>query len=134
MIFWYFFKSIRICATAFVAVLSHWILDFFTHRPDLPIFISGEKFGLGLWNYLWGTFIVEASLFFLGVMLYAKSTSRVTRKKSFLFWSMISFLSLVYVGNVFGPKPPSDLSSALIAGPALSMWLIIIWGYFSDKK
>jgi membrane-bound metal-dependent hydrolase YbcI (DUF457 family) len=38
-----------------LAVISHFFLDFITHRPDLPLFISSSdtyKIGLGLWNYL----------------------------------------------------------------------------------
>ncbi len=34
-----------------VVVLSHWLLDWLTHRPDLTI-AGGEKtYGLGLWNH-----------------------------------------------------------------------------------
>ena len=32
-------------------VMSHWILDFITHRPDLPLSpFTEQKLGLGLWN------------------------------------------------------------------------------------
>lgn len=33
------------------AVFSHWILDFITHKPDLPLFANAFKVGLGLWRY-----------------------------------------------------------------------------------
>ena len=35
----------------FTAVLSHWLLDFVSHRPDMPLApgVSGH-FGLGLWT------------------------------------------------------------------------------------
>src|SRR5918996_701101 len=33
-----------------LAVLSHWILDFVVHRPDLPLYDDTAKVGLGLWN------------------------------------------------------------------------------------
>src|SRR5258705_11302369 len=32
------------------AVLSHWVLDFVVHRPDLPLYDNSAKVGLGLWN------------------------------------------------------------------------------------
>ena len=32
------------------AVFSHWLLDFFVHRPDLPLYDDAVKVGLGLWN------------------------------------------------------------------------------------
>lgn len=47
---------------------------------------------------------------------------------------MISFLVVVYAGNIWGPKAPIDTPPQAIAGPALSMWLIVLWAYFSDKK
>ena len=37
-------------------VLSHWILDWITHRPDLPLAPGSDlKVGLGLWNSVAGT-------------------------------------------------------------------------------
>src|SRR5678816_2818941 len=30
-------------------VVSHWFLDFITHRPDMPIYPGGPRLGLGLW-------------------------------------------------------------------------------------
>src|ERR1041385_2276886 len=35
-----------------IGVLSHWILDWLTHRPDLALYPgSSVKYGLGLWNH-----------------------------------------------------------------------------------
>ena len=31
-------------------VATHWLLDFFVHRPDLPLW-ANIKVGLALWNY-----------------------------------------------------------------------------------
>src|SRR6266498_3662872 len=31
-------------------VVSHWLLDFVTHRPDMPLYPGGRLVGLGLWN------------------------------------------------------------------------------------
>src|SRR5438477_4247794 len=33
-----------------VGVLSHWLLDFIVHRPDLPLSAHSRLVGLGLWN------------------------------------------------------------------------------------
>lgn len=40
-------------------VVSHWILDFVTHRPDMPLYPGGPKLGLGLWNSVPATVAVE---------------------------------------------------------------------------
>ncbi|MEL7445701.1 MAG: hypothetical protein AAGK02_07790 [Pseudomonadota bacterium] len=34
-----------------LVVLSHWVLDWLTHRPDLTIGGGPDVYGLGLWNY-----------------------------------------------------------------------------------
>src|SRR4051794_2778630 len=31
-------------------VVSHWVLDVATHRPDMPLYPGGPKVGLGLWD------------------------------------------------------------------------------------
>src|SRR5678816_2619777 len=38
-------------------VLSHWVLDVLTHRPDMPLYPGGPKVGLGLWNSVPATVI-----------------------------------------------------------------------------
>jgi hypothetical protein len=134
VIAWRVFKSVKTGVVLGAVVFSHWLLDFLTHRPDMPLFFDNTKFGLGLWNSLWGTLIVEGTLFILGIVFYLKSSPLLHRKRKIIFWTMNAFLSLVYLGNVFGPKPPIDTPSAMIAGPALSMWLIVIWGYYADRK
>jgi hypothetical protein len=40
-------------------VLSHWILDFISHGPDMPIGLSGPTVGLGLWYSLPATLAAE---------------------------------------------------------------------------
>ena len=54
-------------------VLSHWVLDFVTHRPDLPLWPGGPLVGLGLWNSIPGTILVEASLLVGGLWLYRRA-------------------------------------------------------------
>jgi len=131
---WRIFKSSRIGVVSFFVVLSHWVLDVITHRPDLPIFIGELKYGFGLWNSLLSTFLVEVGIFAIGIALFIRSTKKPSRKQKVIFWSLISFLMIIYLGNVFGPKVPINTPPAAIAGPALAMWLIVLWGYFADRK
>ena len=51
--------------TALVA--SHWVLDFVTHRPDMPLYPGSARFGLGLWRSIAATIVVELALFAAGV-------------------------------------------------------------------
>ena len=58
-------------------VVSHWVLDFVTHRPDMPLYPGSASFGLGLWNSPPATIIVEAAMLLAGVAIY----TRVTRAR-----------------------------------------------------
>ena len=43
-------------------MLSHWVLDFVTHAPDMPLWPGpSPRLGLGLWNSIPGTSIVEGT-------------------------------------------------------------------------
>src|SRR5262245_46889845 len=53
-----------------VLVVSHWVLDFVTHVPDMPLYPGGPRFGLGLWNSVAGTLAVETVMFVAGVWMY----------------------------------------------------------------
>ena len=113
-------------------VLSHWLLDLLTHRPDLPLIPGLElKVGLGLWNSLIGTLIIELAIFVGGVYLYMRITKAKNRKGSYGAWGLVIFLLLVYSSNIFGAAPPSVEPIAYIG---LLQWLLVIWGYWIDKN
>ncbi len=68
-------KDTRGAWVLFAAVVSHWILDVATHRPDMPLAPGIDvRFGLGLWNSRAATFIVEGGLWFGALISYARST------------------------------------------------------------
>jgi len=55
-------------------VVSHWVLDFIVHRPDLPLWPGGPKVGLGLWNSWAASIFVEVLLFGVGMWMYLGAT------------------------------------------------------------
>jgi len=111
-------------------VFSHWVLDFITHRPDLPLTIGGEaRVGLGLWNSVAGTVVVEVGLLAVGLALYLQRTTARDRIGSIGLWALVAFLLVVTVVNLVGPPPPG---AAAIAWTAQSMWLLVAWGYWVD--
>jgi len=118
-----------------VLVLSHWILDVLTHRPDMPITLGeSPKIGAGLWNYPIIAIPFELLLFGIGVWLYQHHTAPLNRKGSIGFWLLVLFLLAVYVANVAsvaGPPPPSPIA---VAWSAQAIWLIIAWGFWVDRN
>ena len=113
-------------------VVSHWILDLLTHRPDLPITFSEEtRVGLGLWNMKTATLVVELLIFSIGVFLYAQSTRAKNKTGSYSFWGLVIFLLVVYLMNVFGDPPPDARAIGYVG---FAQWLLIIWGYWTDRN
>jgi membrane-bound metal-dependent hydrolase YbcI (DUF457 family) len=113
-------------------VPSHWVLDLLTHRPDLPLMPGSEiKVGLGLWDSLMGTVVIEVFIFISGVYLYLKATRAKNRTGSIALWTLVLFLVLVYISNLVGPPPPS---SKMIAWVGLTQWLLVFWAYWIDRN
>lgn len=112
-------------------VFSHWLLDFITHRPDLPLSPgSSDYVGLGLWNSVLWSVVLEGALFVAGVLIYARTTSAKDRTGNLAFWSLVGFLGLVWVINMVGPPPPSVTA---IGWSAMLLWLLVPWGYWIDR-
>jgi hypothetical protein len=125
-------KNVRVAIILGLLVLSHWVLDLFVHIPDLAIFPGLElKVGLGLWNSLAATFIVEGLIFTAGLYLYLKSTAAKNKTGTYVLWALVVFLVVIYISNIFGPPPPSAEAIGIIGN---SQWLIILWGYWIDKN
>ena len=114
-----------------VGVFSHWVLDFITHRPDLPLSPgSSDYFGLGLWNSVFWSAIVEGLLFVAGIMIYVRTTTAKDKVGNYAFWSLVGFLALTWVINMVGPPPPSV---SAIGWSAMLLWLLVPWGYWIDR-
>ena len=113
-------------------VLSHWVLDLLVHRPDLPVIPGVDlKVGLGLWNSVSLTIILESIIFFGGVYLYSALTKAQNKKGVYSFLGLVVFLALVYAANLFGSPPPSEEAIGYVG---LSQWLIVAWGYWIDRN
>jgi membrane-bound metal-dependent hydrolase YbcI (DUF457 family) len=112
-------------------VLSHWVLDLLTHRPDLPLAPGASpRVGLGLWNVPAAAIFLESALFLAGVWLYL----RATRERDFLgrwgFLTYAALLALIYVMNLTAPPPPSGEA---VAWTALAAWLFPLWAWWFDR-
>ena len=112
-------------------VLSHWILDVVTHRPDMPIALGDSmRVGFGLWNTPVLAVITEMLIFASGVWLYAAHTEARDRVGSIGLWALVVFLLIVYSVNILSPPPPSVNA---VAWAAQAMWLVVAWGYWVDR-
>ena len=126
-------KDLKNAVWCGLLVPSHWILDLIVHRPDLPLYPgnSSPMLGFELWNSVYGTIIVEAGIFLIGIYIYFKTTKPKNKTGSISLWALIIFLFLVYFMNILGP-PPGSVNSIGYVG--LSQFVLIAWAYWIDKN
>jgi hypothetical protein len=120
----------RAAVVVALLVVSHWVLDFVTHRPDMPLYPGGAPLGLGLWNSVAGTVGTEGVMFAAGVWLYASATRARDAVGRYGFWTLIAVLLLSYIGSLFGAPPPSWV--ALAIGGIIFGWLFVGWAAWGD--
>jgi membrane-bound metal-dependent hydrolase YbcI (DUF457 family) len=112
-------------------VVSHWFLDALVHRPDLPLTPMGEaRVGLGLWNSLPATLILEVPIFLGGCWLYMRATRARDATGRWGFVGLVAFLALVYTMNLAGEPPPSVVAIAWVGH---AQWLLVLWAYWVDR-
>ena len=112
-------------------VISHWVLDFVSHRPDMPIYPGGPTYGLSLWNSLPATVIVELAMFAGGVWLYAKTTRARDGIGRWSFVALVVFLLIAYGASLAGGPPPS-IAAIFWVGIVGSV-VILLWAWWTDR-
>jgi membrane-bound metal-dependent hydrolase YbcI (DUF457 family) len=112
-------------------VVSHWLLDFASHLPDMPLTFTGEtRLGLGLWRSLPWTLAVELLLLGAGSAIYLRSTRARDRVGSIGLAALLALLVAIYAGSLFGPPPPS---AEAVAWSAQALWLLVLFGWWVDR-
>jgi len=112
-------------------VLSHWVLDVVTHRPDMPLYPGSVTLGLGLWNSVVGTVAVEGLLFIISMMIYMRTTRPRDGIGRWGFWALIVVLLGSYVSTLFAPPPTNMTAIAVFA--IVFGWLFVVFGWWVDK-
>lgn len=112
-------------------VVSHWVLDWITHRPDMPLYPRGPLLGLGLWNSVGGTILVEGLLFVAGVAVYLRATSARDAIGRWAMAGFVAFLLLAYAADIPGSPPPSvtAIEAVALAGSGV----LVVWAWWFDR-
>jgi hypothetical protein len=116
-------RYVRGAAVVGLLVVSHWVLDYVVHIPDLPLYPGGAKVGLGLWKSPPATIAIETLMFVVGVGVYLATTRARDRVGRYGFAAFASLLVLSYVGSLFAP-PPANIR-ALAIGAIVFGWLFV---------
>lgn len=115
--------------TVGILVLSHWALDWLTHRPDLPLWPGGPRVGLGMWHSVPITVTTELVMLAVGLAVYLGTTRPRDAVGRWAFWGLIIFYLAIYAASVAGPPPPDERSLAWFA---LLAWLFPLWAGWAD--
>lgn len=92
-----------------LTVASHWLLDLLVHRPDLELWFSGEKVGIGLWNYPVPEQAVEIGLIAICGAAWVAGRKTLGR----VAWPAIAFMALLVALQIvamLSPQPAGPLA------------------------
>ncbi len=107
------------------------MLDWVTHRPDLPLWPGGPKAGLGLWHSPAGTVVVEVAMFLAGLWLYLRTTWPRGWRGRLSLWSLVVVLGSLYLANL---QPlPAGATERGIALMGLLGWLFLPWAWWIER-
>lgn len=114
-----------------VLVVSHWVLDAVTHRPDMPLYPGGPKVGLGLWNYPAANVVVETVMLGAGAVSYLRTTRARDGIGRWGFWGLLVLLAGSYYSSLFTPTP-TDIK-ALAFGGIIFAWVFVLFAWWIDR-
>jgi len=119
-------------AVAIVAALavSHWVLDWVTHRPDMPLYPGGPRVGLGLWNSIPATLAIELAMFAGGIWVYTRETRPRDAAGRWGFAALIAVLLVIYLSGLAVPPPSIPAIYTATLGGAM---LVIVWTWWIDR-
>jgi hypothetical protein len=125
-------RSLRGACVLIVVVLSHWLLDVVSHRPDMPLAPAMSlRLGLGLWTSIPATVLVEGGLWLTAIVVYARATEARTRAGVYAYWSVLPLLTLIWYNNIAGPAPDNAASAPVASFVLFS--LVVLWAYWMNR-
>lgn len=95
-------------------VLSHWLLDWLVHIPDLTLAGEPPLYGFGLWDYPWIAMPLELALVGGAFAFYLRRTQGPPGPP----FVLLAVMLLLQAVNWFGPAPQE-------AGPALYLQALV---------
>lgn len=114
-----------------IGVLSHWVLDFISHTPDMPLYPGSAEYGLSLWRSPTGIMVLESLLFIAGLALYLGATRAKSRAGHVSLWSLALLLAIAYGMSPWNEPPPGMKAVAVLGLVAVA--LTIAWAMWIDR-
>jgi hypothetical protein len=112
-------------------VVSHWLLDFVAHRPDLPLWPWPDgTYGLGLWRSIAATFAIEGALWIVAIVLFLGVRQPRGVQGRIALWSFVLVSTFLWASGPFSPPPPDERALATFA---LFGWIIVPWAWWIER-
>jgi hypothetical protein len=128
---YYGFKRYALGAIVIWAgVVSHWLLDFIVHRPDLPLYAGSKLVGLGLWSHRGVAVGIELAMLAFGIFLYLRQTTERDKIGTYGLLGFVALLLGVYALAVFGPAPRG--LKAVAIGNICGFLVLVAWAWWID--
>jgi len=91
-------------ALLLLVVISHWLLDFISSPPALPLSPwHPERLGLGLWSSVPATLLVEGGAWLAAIILYMRGTRATGPSGVVALLAGSALLTVVWLDNIAGP-------------------------------
>jgi hypothetical protein len=117
----------------FAAMLSHWVLDFISHKPDMPLAPGlSARYGLGLWTSVPATLLIEGGLWLAALVVYVRATRASKRTGIYVFWPVIAFVTLAWIGNFTAAQTASSMTAAAVASLTF-FTMLVAWSFWMDR-
>ena len=115
----------------FFGVISHWVLDWISHRPDMPLWPGSSLHGLGLWNSIAGTMTLELAMLAAGLWIYLRATRARDRIGLYALGAFVALIVYVEISSPFGAPPPSV--SAIVWMSLIAEPILLVWAWWFDR-
>lgn len=118
----------RLGAVVAAVVLSHWLLDFLVHRPDMTLWPGGRAFGLSLWNHPWAAQLLELGLLW-GALALARRRGALPGGSGRRALALCGGLTALQLGVLVAPLPtavPALVATTgvvFVAVAAVGIWV-----------
>jgi hypothetical protein len=116
----------------FGGVFSHWVLDVISHKPDMQLAPGVDTaWGLGLWNSVPATLVVEGGFWLLAIFIYVRATRPKKLGFYFAFWIGIALLTLTWYGNIRRGMDPDPVRAGV--GGLIFFSIVVAWAYWVNR-
>lgn len=131
MIYWGVTRYVAGAMVIWFGVLSHWVLDWIAHRPDMPLYPGSPKYGLGLWNAIPAIMTLELGLLAGGLWLYVRTTRTRDGIGRYGLAAYVIALAAIYMAAPLSSPPPSV--ETLIWVSLVFESVFLIWAWWFDR-